>query len=290
MFIQQFVNGLAIGTIYSLVAIGFTMVYGIIRLMNFAHGDIYMVGAYAALSFLLYAHFPFLASAFLAMAVAVVVALTMARFAYRPLFDAPRVSLFLTTVGSSIVLEYGAQLVWGPETRPFPFKFVESFYSLGTGRISSLQILILLVAGAAMLALHVFVHRTKLGMAMRATAQSMTTARLMGVNVDRVVYATFVVGSVLAALAGLLVALYYNAVYPMMGFKICLVAFASSVLGGIGSIPGAMLGGVLMGVAETFGAAYISSSFRDGFAFGVLALCLLFRPSGLLGKAVVDKI
>jgi branched-chain amino acid transport system permease protein len=226
----------------------------------------------------------------LAIVMAISVALIMARFAYYPLFNAPRESLFLTTIGSSIILEYGAQLIWGPNTRAFPIKFPEASFSLGSADITNMQIIILLVAGVSMLILTTFVQKTKIGMAMRATAENMGTARLMGVGVNKIVYATFIAGSTLAAIAGLLVSLYYNAVYPMMGFKICLVAFAASVLGGIGSIPGAMLGGLVMGVTETLGAAYISSGFRDGFAFIVLILCLMFRPAGLLGKATIEKV
>ncbi len=289
MLLQQVVNGLTIGAVYALVAIGFSMVYGIIRLMNFAHGDIYMVGAFAGLSLLLYAKFPVAAAFLLAVVMAILITLIMARYAYRPLFNAPRESLFLTTIGSSIILEYGAMLIWGPNTQPFPIKFPVTTFSIGSAEISSMQIIILAVAGIFMLILTAFVQKTRLGMGMRATSQNMNTARLMGVNVDRIVYATFIVGSTLAAIAGLMVAIYYNAVYPLMGFNICLVAFASSVLGGIGSIPGAMIGGIVMGLAEALGAAYISSGFRDGYAFIILILCLLLRPSGLLGKAIIEK-
>jgi branched-chain amino acid transport system permease protein len=275
--------------VYALVAIGFSMVYGIIRLMNFAHGDIYMVGAFSGLSLLLYLKIPVAAAFLLAILMAVSVTLIMARYAYRPLFNAPRESLFLTTIGSSIILEYGAMLLWGPDTRPFPIKFPMVIFNIGSAEITSTQIIIMAVAAISMLILTTFVQKTRLGMGMRAASQNMNTARLMGVNVDRIVYATFIAGSALAAIAGLLVAVYYNAVYPLMGFQICLIAFASSVLGGIGSIPGAMIGGIVMGLAEALGAAYISSGFRDGYAFIILILCLMLRPSGLLGKAIIEK-
>ena len=192
MFLQQVVNGLTIGTVYALVAIGFSMVYGIIRLMNFAHGDIYMVGAFAGLSLLLYTKFPVAAAFLLAVVVAILVALIMARFAYQPLFNAPRESLFLTTIGSSIILEYGAQLIWGPSTKPFPIKFPVEIFNLGSAQITSMQIIIMVVAGISMLILTVFVQKTRIGMGMRATSQNMNTARLMGVNVDKIVFATFI--------------------------------------------------------------------------------------------------
>jgi len=287
--LQQIINGLTVGTAYALVALGFTMVYGIIRLMNFAHGDIYMVAAFAAMT-LLVSGVPIAAALPLSVLAAIAVALVMARFAYKPLFDQPRISLFLTTIGASIILEYGAMYIWTPQTHAFPYTFANPVFSVAGARISMLQIVMIGVSVVLMIGLSVFVRSTKLGKAMKACSHNMAVARLMGIKVNAVVYMTFIIGSFLAAVAGLLIAIYYNAVYPLMGFKICLIAFASSVLGGIGIIPGAMLGGLIMGVAESLGAAYISSSFRDGFAFAVVIIFLLLRPAGILGRNVQEKI
>jgi branched-chain amino acid transport system permease protein len=288
--LQQIINGLTVGTAYSLVALGFTMVYGIVRLMNFAHGDIYMIAAFAAVTLLWSTSLPIFLVVPMAIIAAIVVALTMARFAYKPLFSAPRISLFLTTIGASIFLEYGAMQIWSPKTHAFPYVFANPIFLIGGARVSLLQIIMIVISVLLMAGLTLFVKKTKLGKAMKASSHNMNVARLMGINVDAVVYITFIIGSLLAAVAGLLIAVYYNAVYPLMGFKICLIAFASSVLGGIGIIPGAMLGGLIMGVTESLGAAYISSSFRDGFAFAVVIIFLLLRPAGILGRHVPEKI
>lgn len=290
MFAEQLSNGLALGSIYALTAIGFTMVYGIICLINFAHGDIYMIGAFIALTCLTLLKLPLALSFIIGMIGAAAVGVTMARFAYKPLFEANRINIFLAAIGASILLENFAMLVWGPQTNAFPDLIPNhEFHVLGL-QFTTLQIIILITAAVLMVGLTLLVQKTKLGVAMRCTAQDMDTARLMGINTDRMVYSTFALGSSLGAAAGVLVGMYYQAVFPMMGFMPGLKAFVAAVLGGIGSIPGAMLGGLVLGISESLGAAYISSGFRDGIAFIILILILLVKPSGILGKRTQEKV
>ncbi|MDW7674203.1 MAG: branched-chain amino acid ABC transporter permease [Bacillota bacterium] len=290
MFFEQLGNGLALGSIYALTAIGFTMVYGIIGLINFAHGDIYMMGAFFALTALTVLQLPLLPAFVFGMVGAALLGVLMSRIAYKPLFKAARINLFLCAIGAAIFLENYAMLTWGPQTNSFPPVFTNTNFQMLGMNVSSLQLFILGISVVFMSGLTILVTKTKIGRAMRSTAQDMDTARLMGVNTDRIVYLTFAIGSALGAAAGILVGMYYKAVFPMMGFMPGLKAFSAAVLGGIGSIPGAMLGGMLLGVAESMGAAYISSGFRDGIAFIVLILVLLLRPAGLLGKNQQDKV
>jgi len=290
MFVEQLTNGLALGSIYALTAIGFTMVYGIICLINFAHGDIYMLGAFFALTGLTLLKLPLLPAFLLGMAGAAVVGVLLSRLAYRPLFSAPRINLFLAAIGAAILFENFAMLVWGPQTNAFPPVINNSIYMLGSFKFTTLQLIIFATTVVFMIALTFLVQKTKIGIAMRCTAQDMDAARLMGINTDRMVYMTFAIGSSLGAAAGILVGMYYNAVFPMMGFMPGLKAFVAAVLGGIGSIPGAMIGGLVLGVSESLGAAYISSGFRDGIAFIILILILLVKPSGILGKSQQEKV
>jgi len=290
MFAEQLSNGLALGSIYALTAIGFTMVYGIISLINFAHGDIYMVGAFIALSALTLLKLPLILAFIIGMLGAAAVGIFIARFAYRPLFESNRINIFLAAIGASILLENFAMLVWGPQTNSFPTVVTNVSYNVLGLKFTNLQLIILITAAILMVALTILVQKTKLGVAMRCTAQDMDTARLMGINTDRMVYSTFALGSILGAAAGVLVGMYYQAVYPMMGFMPGLKAFVAAVLGGIGSIPGAMLGGLVLGLSESLGAAYISSGFRDGIAFIILILILLIKPSGILGKSSQEKV
>lgn len=290
MFFQQLVNGLVIGAVYALAALGYSMVYGMIRMMNFAHGDILMFGTFLTLTFSMLG-LPLYLSLPLGMLAGMLVALIVARLAYMPLLDRPRNALVLTSVGASFFLVNLAQLLWGASVRPFPSpEVLTTTHEIGSVIITDFQILIMVVCMVSLGILTFFVTRTRLGIAMRATSANMTAARLMGIPARFVVYVTFAIGSLMAVLGGVLIGTYYNAVWPTMGFKIGLAAFSASILGGIGSLPGAVLGSFLIGVAESLGASYISSGFRDGVAFAVLILILLVRPWGLIGQPEVENI
>jgi len=283
-FVQQVINGLVIGSVYSLIALGYTMVFGILGFINFAHGDVYMIGTFVGLVLLGTGAFNFGTALIGAAIITAIVGIGIELVAYRPVrrfgkgFED---AMLVSAIGVSIFLETLAQVIWGTETHPMGEVIHKAVYQFGGIHISSIQILILVMAVVLMVVLHLFVTRTVTGVAMRATAQNMIAARLMGISVNRVVSVTFAIGSILAAVGGLLVGAYFDAVYPLMGWTAGIKAFTAAVLGGIGSIPGAMVAGVLIGLVETLGSAYISSGFRDGFAFIILILTLLFLPSGL---------
>ncbi len=304
IFLQQLLNGLVLGSLYALVALGYTMVYGILELINFAHGEVVMFGAMVSLAVLgALAGTPLPPAAMLAIAAAVAVPVCMAmgfaieRVAYRPLRRAPRLAPLITAIGVSIVLQNVAMIVWGRQYVSFPPLVDIHIYEIAGATITNVQILIVALAALMMAGLLVLVRRTRLGRAMRAAAQNREVAELMGVDVNRVISATFVIGSALAAVAGMLVAAYYGLAHYGMGFMLGLKAFTAAVLGGIGNIPGAMLGGLLLGIIESLGAGYIGdltggflgSHYQDIFAFLVLIFVLVFRPSGLLGERVADR-
>jgi len=304
VLLQQLINGLILGSLYALVALGYTMVYGILELINFAHGEIVMVGAMVSVSVLAAltaAGVPVALALPLALAAAVVVCVVagvlVERVAYRPLRNAPRLAPLITAIGVSIVLQNLAMIFWGRQYLSFPPVIEVQVYDVLGATVSNIQILILIVAALTMGGLLLLVNRTRLGRAMRATAQNREVAGLMGVDVNRVIAATFIVGSALAAVAGLLIASYYGIAHYNMGFLLGLKAFSAAVLGGIGNIPGALLGGLLLGVIESLGAGYIGdltggflgSHYQDIFAFLILILVLTFRPSGLLGERVADR-
>jgi len=280
--LQQMINGTSLGFVYALIAIGYTMVYGIIELINFAHGEIYMIGAY--LSFFFIANFKLSAilSVILAVAATALLGVIIELIAYRPLRSAPRLNLLISAIGVSIILSYGSQIVFGPNPQSFPIHFENSPYEFLGVKINFIQVLIMLVSCALMALLALFVKYTKIGMAMRACALDRTCAALMGINVNFIISLTFAIGSALAAVGGILVGIRYNEIQPTMGYLAGIKAFSAAVLGGIGSIPGAMLGGVLIGLMENLFSAYISSGYKDAFAFIVLILVLLIKPSGLL--------
>ena len=283
-FAQQLINGLVIGTIYSLIALGYTMVFGILGFINFAHGEVYMMGAFLGLVLLSTGIFNFWTAMAGTMILTAIMGVFIDQAIYRPVrrfgkgFDD---ALLVSAIGVSIFLQTLAQVFWGTETHPMGVAVGKSVYSVGGLSISGLQVLIFVLSAALMFLLHLFATKTVTGTAMRATSQDLAAARLMGISVNRVIATTFAIGSILAAAGGMLVGAYFDAVYPLMGYTAGIKAFTAAVLGGIGSIPGAMLGGVLIGVTETLGAAYISSAFRDGFAFVILILTLLLLPSGL---------
>ena len=304
ILLQQVLNGLILGSLYALVALGYTMVYGILELINFAHGEIVMLGALVSvtvLAALTGAGVPVALALPLALAAAVAVCVStgvlVERVAYRPLRNAPRLAPLITAIGVSIVLQNLAMIIWGRQYLSFPPVLDIQIFELHGATVTNVQILIVAVAGVTMAGLLLLVQRTRLGRAMRATAQNREVAGLMGVDVNRVIAATFAVGSALAAVAGLLIAAYYGIAHYNMGFMLGLKAFSAAVLGGIGNIPGALLGGLLLGVIESLGAGYIGdltggflgSHYQDIFAFFILILVLIFRPSGLLGERVADR-
>lgn len=287
---QQMINGISLGSIYALIALGYTMVYGIIRLINFAHGDIYMLGAYIAYFMTTVFKLSFIPALLLAMAGSSLVGVLIERTAYRPLRNAPRIAVLITAIGVSLFLEYGGMLLVTPQPRTFPTLFATATYRIGGIVVNSQQIIILAVSLILMVVLTYVVNKTKIGKAMRAVSYDTDAAKLMGIDVDRVISFTFAIGSSLAAAAGVLVGVYYNSIDPLMGVMPGLKAFVAAVLGGIGVIPGAMMGGVILGVIEALVSGFLSSTFRDAAAFGILIIILLFRPTGLLGKNVREKV
>ncbi len=306
IFLQQLVNGLVLGSIYALVALGYTMVYGILELINFAHGEVTMVGAMVALSAIglltgvapeLPGVLVVLAGILVAIPACMALAFAIEKIAYRPLRRAPRLAPLITAIGVSIILQNLAMLIWGRQYVSFPAILPSDKYALLGAQISLLQIVIVVLALLLMAGLWLLVEKTRLGRAMRATAQSREVAELMGVNVDRVISATFVLGAAIAAIAGVMVSAYYGLAHYYMGFMLGLKAFSAAVLGGIGNLAGAMLGGLLLGVIEALGAGYIGdltggflgSNYQDVFAFFVLIGVLVLRPSGLLGERVANR-
>ncbi len=304
ILLQQIINGLVQGSVYALVALGYTMVYGILGLINFAHGEVVMIGAMLVLSSLtamLGWGVPVLLALplgiLLAMAGCMMLGYAIERIAYRPLRHAPRLAPLITAIGVSILLQNLAMMIWGRGYHPFPQLIANHPHSFGGAIISDIQIVIFVLALAIMAGLMVMVHRTRLGRAMRAVAENQHAAQLMGVNIDRVISLTFMLGSALAAIAGVMVSANYGLAHYYMGFLLGLKAFTAAVLGGIGNLRGAMLGGLLLGLIESLGAGYIGdlsggffgSNYQDVFAFLVLIAVLIFRPSGLLGERIAER-
>ena len=290
MFFEQLLNGMTIGGIYALIALGYSMVYGILQIINFAHGDIFMLGTFIGLTLVQVYHMPFAWAFIISMIITAASGMIIERFAYRPLRMADRMAPLLSAVGVSIFLANFAQLIWGTETHPFPKVIKVHMIKIGNISVNNLQIYILIMCIVLMIILQFIVKKSSWGVAMRATSYNKDNARLMGINIDKVISITFGVGSALAAAAGIMVGIYYDAVYPTMGYSAGLKAFTAAVLGGIGSIPGAMFGGILLGVCENFGAAYLASGYRDAIAFSILVIVLLIKPTGLLGKSSQQKV
>ena len=293
-FLKQFVNGLSLGSIYALIALGYTMVYGIVKLINFAHGDVMMVGAYTGYFILrrTSATPAGLLLAFLgAMTVCALLSLLIERCAYRPLRNAPRLNSLITAIAVELILQNTMRVLpfVGPNPRQFP-TMETKFFSLGIVQVSNVQVIVIVLSAVLMVVLNYIIRRTKTGRAMRAVSFDMGAASLMGVNVNRTIAITFVIGSVLAGAGGVLYATAYPQVDPFMGYIPGLKAFVAAVLGGIGSIPGAMAGGVILGVAETMTKAYISSQYSDAISYSILIIILLVKPAGLLGKKQVVKV
>jgi len=300
MFLQQFINGLTLGSVYALIALGYTMVYGILGLINFAHGEVYMLGAYlAVIVFGLLTFYGITAYSLPASILIVFVisgffcgayGMTMERTAYRPLRHAHRLSPLISAIGMSIFLQNYIMLTQGATDKVFPHVIPSISITIGEASVSYLQIFIITSSFIIMAVLHFFIKATRLGKAMRATSQDKRMAGLVGININSIIAATFVIGSVLAAAAGLMVAMYYGTVNFFIGYTAGIKAFTAAVLGGIGNIPGAMLGGLVLGLVEGFGAGYISSEYKDVFAFVILILVLIFMPTGLLGEKVSEKV
>jgi branched-chain amino acid transport system permease protein len=319
-FLQQLINGVSLGAIYSLIALGYTMVYGVLKLINFAHGDVYMVGAFMGYylanglgargaqalglnpeGFIARgllgggAMEPSLITALVVMLLAMVICAALGviieRFAYRPVRKYSRLTALITAIGVSLLLENGGQVVFGAEPKFFPELFhKQNLEMFGGATINTADVIVLIIAFLLMIGLQLVVYRTKTGRAMRAVSFNLQSAKLMGINTDYIIAFTFALGSALAAAAGVLVAIRIPRIDPLMGILVGLKAFVAAVLGGIGNIPGAMLGGLLIGITETMVVGYLSPTYKDAVAFAILILILLFRPSGLLGAVAQEKV
>ena len=290
VFLQQVINGISLGSVYALIALGYTMIYGIMRLINFAHGDIYMMGSFIGFFATSVLKLSFVPALIMSMAGCALLGMVVERVAYRPLRGQPRITLLITAIGVSFFLEYS--MVWAVSPQPRSYPRLLSSYQIHIGEllVTAQQLFILAVALVLMVLLQLLVQHTRAGKAMRAVSFDESAAALMGINVDSVVSYTFALGSALAGAAGLLVGIYYNRIDPLMGVMPGLKAFVAAVLGGIGIIPGAMVGGLLMGVAESLVSGFLSSTYRDAVAFAILIAVLLVKPTGLLGKKEHEKV
>lgn len=290
-FLQQLINGLSLGSLYALIALGYTMVYGIIKLINFAHGDIYMIGAFVGYYVTTYLHLSFLPTLIIAMIGSVVVGIIVEKVAYKPLRKSPRITLLITAIGVSLLLENLMRYFVGPNPQTFPSLIQDKTYQFLGLQINNIQLLTLVVSILLMLLLQFIVYGTKTGKAMRAASYDIEAAALMGINVDNIISFTFAIGSALAGAAGVLVALAWTTIDPYMGIMPGLKAFVAAVLGGIGVIPGALVGGMFMGIVETLSkATNVTSRLSDVIAFSILIIVLLIKPSGLLGKVSREKV
>ena len=287
---QQLVNGIILGSIYALLALGYTMVYGIIKLINFAHGDIYMIGAFVGYYAINSLKMNFWIALVFSMIVCAILGVVIEFLAYRPLRNSTRISALITAIGVSFFLEYIMVYFVGADTRSFPQSIKVHTYHLGSISVTNVQLLILVVALVLMVALQLIVKTTKMGKAMRAVSVDSDAAELMGISVNNTISFTFALGSSLAGAAGVLIGLYYNSIEPLMGMTPGIKAFVAAVLGGIGIIPGAALGGFVIGILETLSTAIGLSSYRDAIVYGVLIVILLLRPAGILGKNVKEKV
>ncbi len=295
-FLQQLANGLTIGSMFALVALGYTMVYGVMRLINFAHGDLVAASAFVGLS--IYTHLMGTATSLgSVVAIFVLTAGTMAmigilleRIAYRPLRQAPRLSAVVSALGASLVIQNGIMLIWGPQMRIFPELMPQIYWEIGGVVISFIQVVILLLSMTLMVGLYLFIEKTRMGAAIRASSIDQDAARLMGINVNQIIALIFIIGSSLGAVGGLFIGLYYRGITFNMGWQYGLYAFIAAIMGGIGNIPGAMLGGMLLGLFNAFIAGYISSTWADAFTFILLIVILIVRPTGILGERVAEKV
>ncbi|MBN8570989.1 MAG: branched-chain amino acid ABC transporter permease [Ignavibacteria bacterium] len=294
--LQQIINGLSLGAIYALIALGYTMVYGILKFINFAHGEIFMLGAFSGFyiarlvglseSSIVGA----LVVLLLSMSVCAVIGVTIEKLAYKPLRSASKLTVLITAIGVSLFLQYTGQLVFGADPKSFPTILNNINFNIGGANIGSNQIVVIVSSLLLMLGLRQVVQKTKIGTAIRAVSNNLTAASLMGININNVISFTFVLGSSLAAAAGILYSINYPSIDPLMGILPGLKAFIAAVLGGIGNFPGAVLGGLVIGLVETFTVGYLSPTYRDAIAFAILIIILLVKPTGLLGKKEVEKV
>jgi branched-chain amino acid transport system permease protein len=290
IMLQQLVNGLILGSVYALLALGYTMVYGIIKLINFAHGDIYMMGAFIGYYLINTFHMNFFIALILTMVLTAILGMVIEFLAYRPLRNSTRIAALITAIGVSFFLEYGMVYLVGADIRAFPQALQTVKYNLGPISVTNVQLTILGVSIFLMMALQFIVQKTKMGKAMRAVSVDSDAAQLMGINVNSTISFTFALGSALAGAAGVLIGLYYNSIDPLMGMTPGIKAFVAAVLGGIGIIPGAALGGFIIGLLETFSVSIGLSSYKDAVVYAILIVILLVRPAGILGKNVKEKV
>lgn len=297
-FIQHIINGISLGSIYALIALGYTMVYGILKMINFAHSDVYMVGAFAAYyvaRILGIENNPGISSLVTLLIASMIccslLGFAIEKLAYRPLRKAPKLNILITAIGVSLFLQYGGQVVFGADPKVFP-EVMKDFvlFNISTVEVKSFDVTVLVVSLLAMLALQFLIYKTKIGRAMRAVSSNSSVASLLGVNPDRIITVTFIVGSALAGVGSVLVGMKYPKIEPLMGMMIGLKAFVAAVLGGIGNVGGAVLGAMIMGLSEEMVVAYLSSTYRDALAFGILIVILIFKPAGLLGKYTTEKV
>lgn len=288
--LQQLVNGLILGSVYALIALGYTMVYGIIKLINFAHGDLYMMGAFIGYYLINSFQLNFFVALILTMILTACLGVLIEFLAYRPLRNSTKIAALITAIGVSFFLEYGMVYLFGANTRAFPQALETVKYNLGPISVTNIQLTILGVSIFLMVTLQFIVQKTKMGKAMRAVSVDSDAAQLMGINVNSTISFTFALGSALAGAAGVLIGLYYNSVEPLMGMAPGIKAFVAAVLGGIGIIPGAALGGFIIGLLETLAITIGLSSYRDAVVYGILIVILLVRPAGILGKNVKEKV
>jgi len=289
VLIQQIVNGVMLGAVYALIAIGYTLVFGVLGMLHLAHGEVFMVGAFVGLLTITYVSGNVLVALAAAIVATGLLGLLIERIAFRPLRRAHHLAPLATTLGVGIALQETMRSFFGAEQRGFPASIALEPWQLGPVRLSSVQVFMLAAAIVLMVAVHLFLARTRAGRAVRATAENPVVAGLLGVHVEGTIMLTFVVASMLAGAAGVLVGLAYNAVHPFIGVQMGIKGLVVMLLGGLGNVPGAMLGGVLLGVLEVMGVAYLASSYRDAFAFGAVMLVLLVRPEGLLGLRVAQR-
>ncbi|MCM6826406.1 branched-chain amino acid ABC transporter permease [Leuconostoc mesenteroides] len=289
-FIQQLINGLMLGSVYALLALGYTMVYGIIKLINFAHGDIYMLGAYFGYFFIKVLHLNFFIALILAMAVSAIIGVVIEYIAYRPLRHSPRIAVLISALGISFLLENGMTYLYGSDQRSFPQAIKTVQYHFYGIQVSNIQLIIAVTSIVLMLLLTYIVKNTKMGRAMRAVSADPDAALLMGININHTISFTFAIGSALAAAGGILIGLYYNSIDPLMGMTPGLKAFVAAVLGGIGIIPGAAVGGWLIGILETMVQATAFSDYKDTIVYAMLIVILLIKPTGILGKNKREKV
>lgn len=289
-FIQPLINGLMLGSVYALLALGYTMVYGIIKLINFAHGDIYMLGAYFGYFFIKVLHLNFFIALILAMAVSAIIGVVIEYIAYRPLRHSPRIAVLISALGISFLLENGMTYLYGSDQRSFPQAIKTVQYHFYGIQVSNIQLIIDVTSIVLMLLLTYIVKNTKMGRAMRAVSADPDAASLMGININHTISFTFAIGSALAAAGGVLIGLYYNSIDPLMGMTPGLKAFVAAVLGGIGIIPGAAVGGWLIGILETMVQATAFSDYKDAIVYAMLIVILLIKPTGILGKNKREKV